>query len=109
MPKLPSSRPDGLKCDPRLPIEALAYHRTSTPSLISQEALGRINVTAWLYVDDGGVTRVKVNPNITLAQIRDEFGRAPTRDAETGIHSEGIAGRHLALVVQARYSGCYSG
>ena len=36
---------------------------------------------------------MKVNPNITLAQIRQEFGRAPTRDAETGIHSEGIAGQ----------------
>ena len=55
------------------------------------EGLGRINVTSWLYVDDRGVRKVKVNPNITLEQIRREFGRAPTSDAETGIHSEGIA------------------
>jgi hypothetical protein len=59
---------------------------------MSLEGLGRINVTSWLYLDDLGVRQVKVNPNITLAEIRAEFGRAPTRDAETGIHSEGIAG-----------------
>ncbi len=93
MPKVPSSRPDGLKCDPRLPFEALSYRRTSTPPLVSPEALGRVNVTAWLYVDQSGFKRVAVNPNITLAQIKEEFGRAPTRDAETGIHSEGIAGQ----------------
>lgn len=91
MPKVPSSRPDGYKCDPRLPIEALIFRR-SVPELMSLEGLGRINVTAWLYLDDHGVRQVKVNPNITLAQIRAEFGRAPTRDAEIGIHSEGIAG-----------------
>jgi hypothetical protein len=57
------------------------------------EGLAKINVTAWLYLDEQGQRRVKVNPNITIAQIRKEFGRAPTRDAETGIHSEGIAGQ----------------
>ena len=92
MPKTPSSRPDGYKCDLRLPIEALAYRKT-VPGLMSLDGLARINVTAWLYLDDQGVRQVKVNPNITLAQIRSEFGRAPTRDAETGIHSEGIAGQ----------------
>jgi hypothetical protein len=25
MPKMPGSRPDGMKCDPRLPVEALAF------------------------------------------------------------------------------------
>ena len=93
MPKMPSSHPSGLKCDPRLPMEALAYRRTCAPPLLSIEALGKINVTAWLYLDDHGVKRVKVNPNVTLGEIRKEFGRAPTRDAETGIHSEGIAGQ----------------
>jgi hypothetical protein len=92
MPKMPSSRPEGWKCDPRLTIEALAFRR-SVPGLLSPEGLGRINVTAWLYLDDRGVKQVQVNPNITLTQIRAEFGRAPTRDAETGIHSEGIAGQ----------------
>ncbi|MBV9157107.1 MAG: hypothetical protein JO097_12665 [Acidobacteriaceae bacterium] len=91
MPRMPSSRPDGLKCDQRLVVEAIAYRRTCNPPLLSLEALGKINVTAWLYLDELGVKRVKVNPNITIVQIREEFGRAPTRDAETGIHSEGIA------------------
>jgi hypothetical protein len=90
MPRMPSSRPVGFRCDPSLPIKALAYRR-SLPGLLSLEGLGKINVTAWLYQDNLGVTQVKVNPNITLAQIRAEFGRAPTPDAETGIHSEGIA------------------
>lgn len=88
--RTPSSRPDGLICDTRLPTEALAFRR-DVPELLSAEGLGKINVTAWLYLDDRGLKQVKVNPNITLAQIRAEFGRAPTRDAETGIHSEGIA------------------
>jgi hypothetical protein len=92
MPKMPSSRPEGWKCDPRLTIEALAFRR-SVPGLLSPEGLGRINVTAWLYLDDRAVKQVQVNPNITIAEIRAEFGRAPTRDAETGIHSEGIAGQ----------------
>ena len=90
MPRTPSSRPDGWKCDIRLPAAALAYRR-SIPELLAPEGLGRINVTAWLYVDERAERHVKVNPNVTLAQIRNEFGRAPTRDAETGIHSEGIA------------------
>jgi len=90
MPRMPSSRPDGWKCDLRLPAEALAYRRT-IPELLLPEGLGKINVTAWLYLDERGDRNVKVNPNITIAQIRQEFGRAPTRDAETGIHSEGIA------------------
>ena len=92
MPRTPSSRPDGLICDPRLPVEALAFRRAA-PELLSLDGLGRINVTAWLYLDDRGVSQVKVNPNITIAQIRAEFGRAATPDAETGIHSEGIAGQ----------------
>jgi len=90
MPKTPSSRPDGYRCDLRLPAAALAYRR-SIPELMSPEGLGRINVTSWLYLDDRGPRQVKVSPNITIAQIRAEFGRAATRDAETGIHSEGIA------------------
>lgn len=59
--------------------------------MLTPDGLGKINVTAWLYLDDRGKRKVQVNPNITLAQIWKEFGRAPTRDAETGIHSEGIA------------------
>ncbi len=93
MPRIPSSRPGGLRCDQRLLLEALAYRRTCNPPLLSAEALGRINVTAWLYLDEQGIKRVNVNPNITIAQIRQQFGPAPTRDAETGIHSEGIAGQ----------------
>lgn len=93
MPRMPSSRPHGLKCDQQLIIEALTYRRASNPPLLSLDALGRINVTAWLYLDEQGIRRIKVNPNVTIAQIKAEFGPAPTRDAETGIHSEGIAGQ----------------
>ena len=67
MPKVPTSRPDGYKCDPRLPIEALAFRR-NIPELMSMHGLGRINVTAWLYLDDQGVRQVKVNPNIRERQ-----------------------------------------
>jgi hypothetical protein len=69
----------------------------SNPPLLSPEALGRINVTAWLYLDEKGVRKIKVNPNVTIAQIKAEFGPAPTRDAETGIHSEGIAGQFFKV------------
>ena len=41
------------------------------------EGLGKINVTAWLYLDDRGDRQVKVNPNITLKQIREEFDKHP--------------------------------
>jgi hypothetical protein len=107
MPKMPSSRPDGYKCDLRLPIEALAFRRR-IPELMLPEGLGRINVTAWLYVDDHGVRQVQVNPNITLAQIRSEFGRAPTREAETGIHSEGIAGEFFRTNPRFRVMDSFS-
>jgi len=90
MPKTPISRPVGFGCNPSLPIKALDYRR-SQPGLLSLEGLGKINVTAWLYLDERGALQIKVNPNITIEQIRSEFGRAPTPDAETGIHSEGIA------------------
>lgn len=92
MPKIPSSNTIGRRCDPLLPTSALDYRR-KIRDMLTLDALGRINVTAWLYLDERGQKQVKVNPNITIAQIKAEFGRASTRDAETGIHSEGIAGQ----------------
>ncbi|MGC2637592.1 MAG: nucleic acid/nucleotide deaminase domain-containing protein [Acidobacteriaceae bacterium] len=90
MAKRPGSRPEGFQCDLRLPIAALAY-RQENPELMTETGFGRINVTAWLYRNERGEEGIRVNPNITMAAIRKEFGRAPTRDAETGLHSEGIA------------------
>jgi hypothetical protein len=46
---------------------------------------------AWLYRDERGVECVKVNPNITIAQLRHQFGPPETPDAEVGIHSEAQA------------------
>jgi len=92
MPRIPNSRPLGSpKCDTRLPEGALRYRVTSTPPLTTREALGAINVTAWLYRDKQGVERVQVNPNVTIAELRRVFGPASTPDAETGFHSEGLA------------------
>ncbi|HTX41680.1 MAG TPA: hypothetical protein VMD25_07610 [Acidobacteriaceae bacterium] len=107
MAKTPSSRPTGWKCDPRLPIEALAF-RKRNPELLTEEGLGRINITAWLYKDEDERERVKVNPNITIAEIRKEFGRAATRDAETGIHSEGIAAQFFKDNPGFRVLGIFS-
>jgi len=92
MPKTPSSEPPppfSPACDPRLPAAALAYR--TTQNLLSQTDLGAINVTAWLYRDPQGVQGVQVNPNVTIAQLKQQFGPAPTRDAETGFHSEAVA------------------
>lgn len=92
MPKIPNSKPiDSPKCDPRLPEAALQYRRTANPPLISREALGAINVTAWLYRDQNGMEGIQVNPNVTIAELARVFGPAPTPDAEVGFHSEGRA------------------
>ncbi|MCP5113983.1 MAG: hypothetical protein GY953_24380, partial [bacterium] len=59
--------------------------------MTTRDALGAINVTAWLYRDRRGVEGIQVNPNITIAELARDFGPAPTRDAEIGFHSEGRA------------------
>jgi hypothetical protein len=74
-----------------LPEAALHYRRTANPPLTTQQALGAINVTAWLYRDRGGVEGIQVNPNVTIAELTKLFGPAATPDAEVGIHSEGRA------------------
>lgn len=89
MPKIPNSRPDGFVCDPSLPMKALEYRQAH--DLVSKEKLGTINVTAWLYKNHLGATNVQVNANVTMAEIRAEFGPPPTRDADFGIHSEAFA------------------
>ena len=92
MPRVPNSRPaDSPCCDVRLPDAALRYRRTAAPLLTTREALGVINVTAWLYKDKRGVEGIQVNPNVTIAELVRLFGPAPTRDAEVGFHSEGRA------------------
>ena len=91
MPRVPASFPGGLLCDPRLPAAALTYRRTSNPQLLSLQDLGALNVTARLYRDAEGVERIQVNPNVTIAELRKQFGPAATRDAEVGIHSEARA------------------
>ncbi|MGH9664564.1 MAG: hypothetical protein ACRD9L_09095, partial [Bryobacteraceae bacterium] len=92
MPKVPSSDPaNSLLCDVRLPEAALTFRMSSTPRLTTQEYLGSINVTAWLYRDSQGVEKIQVNPNTTIAELIRQFGPADTPDAEVGIHSEGRA------------------
>lgn len=98
MPKIPISKPAGSpRCDPRLPEAALRYRRTNVPPLTSRDALGAINVTAWLYRDKNGVEGVQVNPNVTIAELTRLFGPAATPDAEVGFHSEGRAAEWFRL------------
>lgn len=92
MPKIPLKRPYwSSNCDPRLPQAALAFRLGNSPQLTSLTYLSRLNVTSWLYRDENGDERVKVNPNITILEIVNKFGHAETPDAETGLHSEGLA------------------
>jgi hypothetical protein len=79
------------RCDPRLPEAALRYRQTNQPPLTARDALGAINVTAWLYRDQNGVEGIQVNPNVTIAELARVFGPAATPDAEVGFHSEGRA------------------
>jgi hypothetical protein len=87
MLKTPIPRPDwAVPCDPRLPEAALQYRKRH--SLTTPEFLGSINITAWLYCDRNGAVDVKVNPNITIEELKRKFGPAQTPDAEVGFHSE---------------------
>jgi hypothetical protein len=90
--KIPSSFPDfSPRCDPRLPQAALAFRRQQVPPLTGLAELGAMNITAWLYRDERGVESIQVNPNITIGQLRQQFGPPETPDAEVGIHSEAQA------------------
>jgi Xanthomonas XOO_2897-like deaminase len=90
VPRVPSSFPDqGSRCDMRLPEATLAFRRRE--ALISLSDLGAMNITAWLYRDEKGVESIQVNPNITIVQLRHQFGPPETPDAEVGIHSEAQA------------------
>jgi hypothetical protein len=92
MPKIPAASPHyASRCDARLPEAALAFRRRQAPPLTSLADLGSMNITAWLYRDERGVESVQVNPNITMAQLRQQFGPPETPDAEVGIHSEAQA------------------
>lgn len=98
MPKIPNSKPiDSPRCDPRLPEAALRYRMTANPPLTTRDALGAINVTAWLYRDKQGVQGIQVNPNVTIAELVELFGKASTPDAEVGFHSEGRAAEWFRL------------
>jgi hypothetical protein len=89
MPKIPNSwPPDSPRCDPRLPQAALQFRRDQAPPLTTLEALGAINVTAWLYQVPQSREDIQVNPNTTIAELRQEFGPS---DVEVGFHSEGHA------------------
>src|SRR5262245_942018 len=93
MPKVPSSYPDSAsRCDLRLPAAALAFRTSQVPPLTSLADLGAMNITAWLYRDERSVESIQVNPNITIAQLRQQFGPPETPDAKVGIHSEMQAG-----------------
>ena len=109
MPRVPSSKPaDTIRCDPRLPEEALAFRMRNSPSLTSPKYLNAVNVTAWLYRDEQGAEKIQVNPNTTIAELLRQFGPADTPDAEVGIHSEAKAAEwfriHPALRVLQIFS-----
>ena len=90
MPKIPSSRPDHAPvCDPRLPEAALEFrlrHGLTQPAFFNA-----LNVTAWLYREPSGETKVQVNPNVPIRDLVQQFGPAATPDAEVGFHSEMLA------------------
>ena len=90
MPRIPASWPvNALRCNPRLPEATLAFRRREGLTNLTQ--LGAMNVTAWLYRDDKGLESIQVNPNVTILQLRQQFGPPETPDAEVGIHSEAQA------------------
>src|SRR5262245_36149780 len=90
MPRVPSSSPaDAIRCDLRLPEATLAFRRQQ--GLTGLAELGAMNLTAWLYRDEVGHESIQVNPNITILQLRRQFGPPDTPDAEVGIHSEAQA------------------
>ncbi len=92
MPRVPSSCPDfAPRCDARLPEAALTFRKRQAPALTSLADLGAMNITAWLYHDERGIESIQVNPNITMAELRRQFGPPETKDAEVGIHSEAQA------------------
>jgi hypothetical protein len=90
MPRIPSSSPlDAVRCDLRLPEAALAFRRRER--LTGLPELGAMNLTAWLYRDETGRESIQVNPNVTIVELRRQFGPPETPDAEVGIHSEAQA------------------
>jgi hypothetical protein len=90
VPRIPASFPfDAPRCDMRLPEATLAFRRRE--GLTSLRDLGAMNLTAWLYRDENGFESIQVNPNITIWQLRQQFGPPETADAEVGIHSEAQA------------------
>ncbi len=92
MPRVPSSYPEfAPRCDIRLPDAALAFRRRHSPPLTALQDLGAMNITAWLFRDEHGQEAIQVNPNVTLQQLRRQFGPPDTPDAEVGIHSEAQA------------------
>jgi hypothetical protein len=83
MARIPNSKPTGSpRCDPRLPDAALRYRVRQ--SLTTRDVLGAINITAWLYRDKYGVEGIKVNPNVTIAELRRVFGPASTPTQRSG-------------------------
>lgn len=92
MPKTPSSRPSFARlCDPLLPQTALQFRLQHSPPLTTDRFLSGFNVTVWLYRDDRGAKKVRVNLNTTIAELNRRFGPAETPDAEVGFHSEMLA------------------
>lgn len=107
MPKIPSSNPgDAMRCDLRLPEATLAFRKRE--GLIGLTDLGAMNLTAWLYSDESGREAIQVNPNITMRQLRQQFGPPETPDAEVGIHSEMQAAEWFRLHPRLRVRQIFS-
>jgi hypothetical protein len=70
--------------------------------LITDNFLGAINITAWLYRDKNGSEGIQVNPNTTIAELLRQYGPAETPDAEVGLHSEGKAAQWFNVRPQMR-------
>jgi len=107
MPRIPASFPDGaLKCDLRLPEATLDFRRRE--GLTSLADLGAMNITAWLYQDERGSQAIQVNPNVTIIELRRQFGPPDTPDAEVGIHSEAQAAEWFRLRPKLRVLQIFS-
>lgn len=86
-------RLQGITQDPQGPLVAAAWEFRVAEGLTSQQQLGAMNVTAWLYRDKFGKDEIYVRRNITINEIQVVFDKAATKQAEIGFHAEALAGQ----------------
>ena len=102
-PPMPPRYFEHFQCDMRLPNATLAFRLRHVPPLTTLADLSAMNMTAWLYRNRQGVELIQVNPNITIAQLRRQFGSPESPDVEVGFHSEMQAAEWFRLQATSRF------